>query len=244
MKATLSVFRRELSSYFATPLAYVFICIFLFATALVTFYWGNWFEQGRADLSQFFVFHPWLYLFLVPAVAMRLWAEEYKTGTVELIMTLPLPLSSLVLGKFLAAWAFTGLALVLTFPMWVTVNVLGHPDNGVIFAGYVGSFLMAGGYLAIGSCLSAVTNNQVIAFVLAAAVSFLLTISGVPLVVGALSDFLPGALVSTFSSLSFLAHFAAIRTGVIELKDVIFFLSVIGVFLWVNLILVDLRRAA
>ncbi|MFZ1991784.1 MAG: heme exporter protein CcmB, partial [Alphaproteobacteria bacterium] len=201
-------------------------------------------EQGRADLDQFFVFHPWLYLFLVPAVAMRLWAEEYKTGTVELIMTLPLPLPSLVLGKFLAAWAFTGLALVLTFPMWVTVNVLGHPDNGVIFAGYVGSFLMAGGYLAIGSCLSAVTNNQVIAFVLAAAVSFLLTISGVPLVTDALSGFLPGALLSTFSSLSFLAHFAAIRTGVIELKDVVFFLSTIGVFLWINLILVDLRRAA
>ena len=244
IKATLSVFRRELTGYFATPLAYVFICIFLFATALVTFYWGSWFEQGRADLNQFFVFHPWLYLFLVPAVAMRLWAEEYKTGTVELIMTLPLPLPALVLGKFLAAWAFTGLALVLTFPMWVTVNVLGSPDNGVIFAGYIGSFLMAGGYLAIGSCLSAVTNNQVIAFVLAAAVSFLLTISGVPLVTDALSSFLPGALLSTFSSLSFLAHFAAIRTGVIELKDVMFFLSTIGVFLWINLILVDLRRAA
>ena len=244
MKPMLSVFKRELEAYFATPLAYVFICIFLFAAALVTFYWGNWFEQGRADLEQFFVFHPWLYLFLVPAVAMRLWAEEYKTGTVELIMTLPLPLHALVLGKFLAAWAFTGLALALTFPMWITTNVLGHPDNGVIFAGYLGSFLMAGGYLAIGSCLSAVTNNQVIAFVLSAVVAFLFTISGLPLVTDALKGFLPGALLSTLGSLSFLAHFQAIRTGVVDFKDVVFFLSLIGVFLWINAILVDLRRAA
>jgi gliding motility-associated transport system permease protein len=244
MSATITVFKRELGGYFSTPLAYVFICIFLFAAALVTFYWGNWFEQGRASLDQFFVFHPWLYLFLVPAVAMRLWAEEYKTGTVELIMTLPLPLHALVLGKFLAAWAFTGLALALTFPMWITTNVLGHPDNGVILAGYIGSFLMAGGYLAIGSCLSAVTNNQVIAFVLAALVAFLLTISGLPLITGGLSGILPAALLSTFSSLSFLAHFQAIRTGVIDFRDVVFFLSVIGVFLAINAILVDLRRAS
>lgn len=244
MKGTAAVFRREFQGYFATPLAYVFICIFLFAAGLVTFYWGNWFENGRADLERFFVFHPWLYLFLVPAVAMRLWAEEFKTGTVELLMTLPLPLPALVLGKFLAAWAFSGLALALTFPMWVTVNLLGHPDNGVILASYLGSFLMAGGYLAIGSCLSATTNNQVIAFVLAAVVSFLFTVSGMPIVLNVLSGILPGALLTTMSGLSFLAHFEAIKTGVIDLRDIIFFASLIAAFLAINAILVDLRRSA
>lgn len=244
MKGTAAVFRREFQGYFATPLAYVFICIFLFAAGLVTFYWGNWFENGRADLERFFVFHPWLYLFLVPAVAMRLWAEEFKTGTVELLMTLPLPLPALVLGKFLAAWAFSGLALALTFPMWVTVNLLGHPDNGVILASYLGSFLMAGGYLAIGSCLSATTNNQVIAFVLAAVVSFLFTVSGMPIVLNVLSGILPGALLTTMSGLSFLAHFEAIKTGVIDLRDIVFFASLIAAFLAINAILVDLRRSA
>jgi ABC-2 type transport system permease protein len=244
MKATLAVFRREFQGYFATPMAYVFICIFLFAAGLVAFYWGNWFENGRADLERFFVFHPWLYLFLVPAVAMRLWAEEFKTGTVELLMTLPLPLPALVLGKFLAAWAFTGLALVLTFPMWLTATWLGNPDHGVILASYIGSFLMAGSYLAIGSCLSATTNNQVIAFVLAAIVSFLFTVSGMPIVLNVLSGILPGALLSTLASLSFLAHFEAIKTGVIDLRDLVFFASLIAAFLAINTILVDLRRSA
>src|SRR5262249_3651622 len=244
VKGTLAIFRRELQGYFATPLAYVFICIFLFAAGIVTFYWGNWFETGRADLERFFIFHPWLYLFLIPAVSMRLWAEEFKTGTVELLMTLPLPLPSLVLGKFFAAWAFAGIALALTFPMWITVTVLGHPDHGVILASYIGSFLMAGGYLAIGSCLSAATNNQVIAFVLAAIVSFLLTVSGLPIVTNALSGVLPGSLLSTFTNLSFLARFESIKSGVIDLKDIVFFASIIGTFLTINLILVDLRRAA
>ena len=244
MKGTLAVFRREVQGYFATPLAYVFICIFLFAAGLVSFYWGNWFETGRADLERFFVFHPWLYLFLVPAVAMRLWAEEFKTGTVELLMTLPLPLPALVLGKFLAAWAFTGLALLLTFPMWVTASLLGNPDNGVILASYIGSFLMAGSYLAIGSCLSATTNNQVIAFVLAALVSFLFTVSGMPIVLNVLSGILPGSLLTTLAGLSFLAHFEAIKTGVIDLRDVIFFASLIAAFLSITALLVDLRRTA
>lgn len=244
MKGVAAVFRRELQGYFATPLAYVFICIFLFAAGIVTFYWGNWFETGRADLERFFVFHPWLYLFLIPAVSMRLWAEEFKTGTVELLMTLPLPLPALVIGKFLAAWAFAGIALALTFPMWITVTILGEPDHGVILASYIGSFLMAGGFLAIGSCLSAATNNQVIAFVLAAVVSFLLTVSGLPIVINALSGLLPGALLSTLANLSFLARFDAIKSGVIDLRDLVFFGSLIVTFLLVNMILVDLRRAA
>ena len=151
MKAMLTVFRREFAAYFATPLAYVFIFIFLVLSGATTFFLGGFFERGQADLAPFFGFHPWLYLLLVPAVAMRLWADERKTGTVELLLTLPISIGQAVVGKFLAAWAFTGIALALTFPMWITVNYLGSPDNGVILTSYIGSFVMAGAYLAIGS---------------------------------------------------------------------------------------------
>ena len=161
MRSVLPVFRRELGAYFATLLALVFIVIFLMAMGIFTFYVGHFYENGVADLSVFFGYHPWLYLFLVPALSMRLWAEERRTGTIELLLTLPVPPWATVLGKFLAAWTFTGLALALTFPIWLTVNYLGHPDNGVILASYLGSFLMAGAYLAIGSCFSAATSSQV-----------------------------------------------------------------------------------
>ena len=158
-----NVMRRELSGYFQTPVAWVFIVIFLVMAAVFTFYIGNFYERGSSDLDPFFQFHPWLYLFLVPAIAMRLWAEERRAGTIELLLTLPLTTWQAVLGKFLAAWFFIGLALLLTFPVWLTVNYLGNPDNGVIVAGYIGSWLMAGGFLAIGSCMSAITRNQVVA---------------------------------------------------------------------------------
>ncbi|TNE59954.1 MAG: ABC transporter permease [Alphaproteobacteria bacterium] len=242
MRELKAVFRREMSGYFATPLAYVFIVVFLFATGAFTFYVGNLFEAGRADLSPFFGYHPWLYLFFIPAIAMRLWAEEQKTGTIEVLMTLPIPISSLVLGKFLAAWAFTSLALVLTFPVWISVNYLGSPDNGVILASYIGSFFMAGAYLAIGTCLSAATNNQVIAFVVSVTVCFLFTVSGLPLVLGFMQGFLPQVLVQAIAGLSFLTHFEAIRGGVIDLRDVVFFLSLIGVALVVNGVLIDAKR--
>ncbi|MBU2089874.1 MAG: ABC transporter permease, partial [Alphaproteobacteria bacterium] len=163
-----AIFKRELASYFATPLAYIFIVIFLVLSATFTFFMGGFFDRGQADLQAFFSFHPWLYLFLTPAVAMRLWAEERKSGTLELLLTLPVSVTATVLGKFLAAWVFTGIALALTFPIWITVNYLGNPDNGVILASYIGSFLMAGAYLALGSALAATTQNQVIAFVLTA----------------------------------------------------------------------------
>src|SRR6185437_4070529 len=166
------IFGRELAGYFATPVAYVFLVIFLAMAGAFTFYLGNFFDRGQADLQSFFAFHPWLYLILIPAIGMRLWAEERKTGTIELFLTLPISITEAVLGKFLAAWAFTGIALLLTFPIWITVNVLGSPDNGVIVASYIGSFLMAGGYLAIASCISAATKSQVIAFVVAAALCF------------------------------------------------------------------------
>src|ERR1700727_1817779 len=174
------VFRRELRSYFATPLAYVFIVIFLVLAAVFTFQVGGFFERGQADLQPFFRWHPWLYLVLIPAISMRLWAEERNSGSIELLMTLPITLWQAVVGKFLAAWAFAGIALALTFPFWITVNYLGSPDNGVILASYVGSFLMAGAFLAVGACLSAVTKNQVIAFVITAAACFLFIVSGSP----------------------------------------------------------------
>ena len=178
MKGVLVILKRELQSYFATPLAYVFIFIFLVLSGVFTFYLGNFFEREQADLTPFFSFHPWLYLFLIPAISMRLWSEERKTGTIELLMTLPVTRLDAVLGKFLAAWLFAGLALALTFPLWITVNYLGDPDNGVIFASYLGSFLMAGGFLAIGSCMSALTRSQVIAFIGCGIVCLLFVLAG------------------------------------------------------------------
>jgi ABC-2 type transport system permease protein len=240
MSSTLVIFRRELQSYFATPLAYVFIVIFLALAGALAFFLGNFFERGQADLQPFFSFHPWLYLVLIPALAMRLWAEERKSGTIELFLTLPISMSAAVLGKFLASWAFAGIALMLTFPFWITVNYLGSPDNGVILASYIGSFLMAGGFLAIGACLSALTKNQVIAFVITAAVSFLFTVSGSPIVLGLFQAWAPDAVLRTLASFSFLTHFNAITRGVIDLRDAVFFASVIGIFLTANVVLVDL----
>jgi ABC-2 type transport system permease protein len=236
------IFKREFAAYFATPLAYVFIVIFLFTMGVFTFYIGRFYDNGQADLGVFFSYHPWLYLFLVPAISMRLWAEERRTGTMELLLTLPAPLWATVTGKYLAAWAFTGLALLLTFPIWITVNYLGDPDNGVILAGYVGSFLMAGGYLAIGACLSAATNNQVIAFVITVVACFLFTIAGAPLVLDFFRAWAPLTLVTAVSSFSFLTHFQAISAGVIDLRDVIFFATLIALFLTANVVIIDLKK--
>ena len=243
MNALSAVFAREFKSYFATPLAFVFIVIFLFAMGAFTFYLGHFYENGSADLTVFFGYQPWLYLFLVPALAMRLWAEERRSGSMELLLTLPVPLWATVVGKFLAAWVFAGLALALTFPIWLTVNYLGSPDNGVILASYIGSFLMAGGYLAIGSAISATTSNQVIAFVVSVVVCFLFTISGAPLVLDFFHGWAPLPLVEAISSFSFITHFAAITAGVIDLRDVIFFFSLIGLFLYANMLVVDLRKS-
>jgi ABC-2 type transport system permease protein len=236
------VFKREFAAYFATPLAYVFIVIYLFAMGAFTFYVGRFYDNGIADLSVFFGYHPWLYLFLVPAVGMRLWADERRTGTVELLLTLPVPIWATVLGKFLAAWAFIAVALALTFPIWITVNVLGDPDNGVIVASYIGSLLMAGGYLAISAAISASTDNQVIAFVVSVAVCFLFTIAGAALVIDFFALWAPVILVNTISSFSFLTHFQAITSGVIDLRDLIFFASLIALFLAVNVVLIDLKK--
>jgi ABC-2 type transport system permease protein len=242
MNAVLTIFKREFTAYFATPIAYVFIVIFLFAMGAFTFYVGHFYDNGVADLSVFFGYHPWLYLFLVPAIGMRLWSEERRAGTMELLLTLPIPIWASVVGKFLAAWAFTGVALALTFPIWLTVNFLGHPDNGVIVTSYVGSLLMAGGYLAISAAVSAMTDNQVIAFVVSVVICFLFTISGAPLVLDFFQLWAPIVLVNTISSFSFLTHFQAISSGVIDLRDLVYFASLIALFLTVNVIAVDLRK--
>lgn len=243
MKPMLAVFRRELSGYFSTPVAYVFIVVFLFTAGIFTFYLGQFFERGQADLKAFFLFHPWLYLFFLPAIAMRLWAEERKSGTIELLLTLPIPLWAAVLGKFLAAWAFAGIALALTFPLWLTVNWLGTPDNGVILAGYIGSLLMAGAYLAIGGCLSAITKNQVIAFVVSVLVCFVFTVAGAPMVLNFFQGWAPPLIVDTIASFSFLSHFNAITEGVIDLRDLVFFLSLIIVWLYATAVVVDFKKA-
>jgi ABC-2 type transport system permease protein len=243
MSPVRTVFRRELASYFATPVAYVFIVIFLILAGATTFYYGEFFERGRADLQPFFGFHPWLYLFLVPAIAMRLWAEERKSGTIELLLTLPITMWQAVVAKFLAAWAFVGIALALTFPIWITVNYLGDPDNGVIVASYLGSLLMAGAFLAIGSCLSAATRNQVVAFILTVVICFLLLMAGFPLVLGFFQTLLPQGVVDAIAGLSLFSHFQAIAKGVVDLRDLVYFALTISAWLYATAIVIDLKKA-
>ena len=242
--ATLPVIlKRELTSYFATPVAYVFIVIFLVMAGAFTFYLGNFYAREIADLQPFFQFHPWLYLFLVPAIGMRLWAEERKSGTIELLLSLPVTATEAVVAKFLAAWLFVGLALALTFPIWITVNVLGDPDNGVIVAGYLGSFLMAGGFLAISACISAMTRNQVVAFIISVVVCFGFLLSGLPMVLDIFRGWLPQTAVDAVANLSFLSHFNSISRGVVDLRDLVYFALVIGFWLTANRILVEIKKA-
>jgi ABC-2 type transport system permease protein len=240
---TVTIAKRELAGYFATPVAYVFILIFLLLASAFTFYLGGFYERGQADLAPFFNFHPWLYLFLIPAISMRLWAEERKSGSVELLLTQPVTLWQAVLGKFLAAWAFTALALTLTFPIWITVNYLGSPDNGVILAAYIGSLLMAGGFLAIGSCMSALTRNQVVAFILAVVVCFAFLLAGFPLVLDAFHAWAPQVLIDAIASLSFLTHFEAISKGVLDVRDLLYFVLTMAFFLIATAIILDVRKS-
>ena len=243
MSQTLIVFKRELRSYFATPLAYVFIVIFLVLAGVFTFQVGGFFERGQADLQAFFRWHPWLYLVLIPAISMRLWAEERNSGSIELLMTLPITLGQAVAGKFLAAWVFAGIALLLTFPIWITVNYLGSPDNGAIVAAYIGSWLMAGGFLAIGTCLSAATRNQVIAFITAALVCLVFLRAGFPFVLDFVRGILPQAIVEAIASLSFFTHFDAISKGVIDLRDLIYFGALIGFWLTATALVLEMKKA-
>ncbi len=240
----LRIARRELLASFVSPLAYVFLCLFLALSGVLTFYLGGFFQRGQADLEAFFAFHPWLYLLLVPALTMRLWAEERRSGSIELLLTLPVSTTQAVVGKFLAAWIFTGLALALTAPLWITVNELGNPDNGVIAAAYLGSWLMAGAYLALGSLASALTRNQVVAFLLAAALCFLFLMSGLDVVQGLLRGLLPAGLSSALADLSFLTRFEPLSQGALEAADLAYFLLLIAAALTINSLVVEMKKAA
>ena len=240
MGTVISITKRELEQYFTTPLAYVFLVVFLILSNVFTFYIGNFFARGQADLLSFFMFQPWLFLFLIPALAMRLWSEELKTGTIELLLTMPVTTFSVVLGKFLATWLFIGLALLLTFPLWVTVNILGNTDNGVIAISYVASFLLAAPYLAISACMSSLTHNQVIAFILSILVCLVFMLSGFTAVTDIFSGWAPAWLIDMVQSFSFLTHFTGqMIKGVISLKNIVFILAITVFFMFANSIFIE-----
>lgn len=240
-----AIYKKELSGYFGTPIAYVFIVIFIFLNGIFTFKLANFYEINQADLRAFFFWHPWLYLFLVPAVSMRLWSEERKSGTIELLFTLPIKSGTIILGKFLAALSFIAVNLLLTFPMVITVFYLGNPDAGIIIAGYIGSLLMAGAYLSIGSAFSALTKNQVISFILTAVACLVFILIGYHPFVKFLSDsgIIPMFVIENLRSLSFMAHFDSIQKGVFELRDLIFFLSIIGCGLYANYVILEEKKS-
>ena len=243
LNKTYIILDRELKGYFRTPLASIFLLVFLALSSGMTFFLGRFFERDQADLTAFFSWHPWLFLVLMPAIGMRLWAEERRSGTIELLITLPVTNTQLVVGKFLASWIFTLIALILTMPIWITVNYLGEPDNHVILISYFGSWLMAGAFLALTSCLSALTKNQVIAFIISSISGFVLIMAGFNLVLSAVRSWSPNWITETISSMSFLSHFSRIQMGVFDLSTLIFFISMIILCLWINVQLVQVKKA-
>ena len=243
MKPIITIAKRELSGYFASPVAFVFIVIFLLLAGFFTFMVAGFFERGQASLETFFVWHPWLYLFLVPAVGMRMWSEERRLGTIELLLTMPVTPWQAIVGKFLAAWSVIALALVLTFPVWITVNYLGNPDNGVIFASYLGSFLMGGAYLAITAMTSAMTRNQVVAFIVSVVLSLFLILAGYPPVTNMLIQWAQPWLVEAIAAFSVMTHFEGIQKGVLDSRDLLFFVSVIVFSLFTTSVIVRAHRA-
>ena len=228
MKQILVIAKRELVSYFTSPVAYIFLVIFLLLTGFFTFTAGQFFERGEASLSAFFGWHPWLYLVLVPAVGMRLWAEERRSGTIELLLTMPITPWEAIAGKFLASWIFIGVALALTFPVVITANVLGNPDNGMIFAGYLGSLFLAGAYLAVTCMTSALTRNQVVAFILSVVACLFLILAGFNPVTDLMVRWASPAFIDTVAAFSVVTHFDGFQKGVIDSRDLLYFLSVIG----------------
>ena len=244
LKNTKAIIKRELVGYFESPVAYVFIVIFLLLIGFFTFSVSRFYETGQADLRAFFQWHPWIYLFLVPAIGMRLWADERRTGTIELLLTLPITLTEAILGKFLAAWFFIGTALVLTFPLVLTVAYLGNPDLGAVFSAYLGSFLMAGAYLSVAIMTSSLTRNQVISFILAVVICLFLVLAGWAPVTDILSGWAPLWLVQVVSGFSFMPHFLSIERGVLDLRDLFYYFSVIFFMLFANGVVLQNRRAA
>ena len=243
LNKTYIILDRELKGYFRTPLASIFLLVFLALSSGMTFFLGRFFERDQADLTAFFSWHPWLFLVLMPAIGMRLWAEERRSGTIELLITLPVTNTQLVVGKFLASWIFTLIALILTMPIWITVNYLGEPDNNVILISYFASWLMAGSFLALTSCLSALTKNQVIAFIISSISGFVLIMAGFNLVLSAVRSWSPNWITETISSMSFLSHFSRIQMGVFDLSTLVFFVSMIILCLWINVQLVQVKKA-
>jgi len=244
MKVMQAIFKRELGSYFGTPIAYVFIVVFVFLTGVFTFKLAGFFDAGQADLRAFFFWHPWLYLFLVPAVSMRLWSEERKSGTIELLFTLPVNPWEAILGKFFAAWVFVAIALFFTFPIVLTVSFLGDPDHGVILASYLGSLCMAGAYLAIGSCFSTLTKNQVVSFILTVVTCLTLILIGFTPFIKWMHGVVPAFIVEQMRFLSFATHFDSIQKGVFDLRDLLFFVSLIFCGLYASFVILEERRAS
>lgn len=240
----IALMKRELMNYFYSPVAYVFIVIFLISTVGSTFFLGRFFNSDQAGLEIFFLFHPWLFLFLIPAIGMGLWAEERNSGTIELLFTLPISMLQTVMSKFLSAWIFVGIALILTFPMVITVWYLGEPDNGVMFTSYLGSFLMAGTYLAITCVTSALTRNQVISFILSVIVCLTLVLLGWGVFMDMLNQVFPSWFTDVVSSFSFTTHYNSIRRGIIDSRDLVFFLSIIGGGLVINALILDYKKAS
>jgi ABC-2 type transport system permease protein len=238
-----AIMKRELGGYFTSPVAYVFLVIFLLLTGFFTFTIGNFFERGEASLVSFFTWHPWLYLFLVPAAGMRLWSEERRLGTLELLLTLPITPWQAIVGKFLASWLFLIIALALTFPVWLTVNYFGSPDNGVIVAGYVGSALLSGAYLAISCMTSAMTRNQVISFIVSVMICLFLILAGYTPVTDLLTRWASPVFVQAIAAFSVMTHFDGFQRGVIDLRDVVFFFSVMGFALFVTGVIIRSNRA-
>jgi ABC-2 type transport system permease protein len=243
MKSIITIAKRELTGYFASPVAFVFIVIFLILSGFFSFMVGGFFERGQASLESFFAWHPWLYLFLVPAVGMRMWSEERRLGTIELLLTMPVTPWQAIVGKFVASWAVVGLALVLTFPMWITVNYLGNPDNGVILAGYVGSLLMGGAYLSITAMTSAMTRNQVVAFIVSVVLSLFLILAGYPPVTNMLVSWAKPWIVEAIASFSVMTHFESLQKGVLDSRDILYFVSVMGFSLFTTSVIVRTHRA-
>ena len=243
MKPVFTIAKRELTGYFASPVAFVFIVIFLLLSGFFSFMVAGFFERGQASLEAFFAWHPWLYLFLVPAVGMRMWSEERRLGTLELLLTMPVTPWQAILGKFLASWVVVALALVLTFPIWITVNYLGNPDNGIILAGYLGSLLMGGAYLSITAMTSAMTRNQVVAFIVSVVLSLFLILAGYPPVTNLLISWAKPWIVETIAAFSVMTHFESLQKGVLDSRDILYFLSLIVFSLFSTSVIVRTHRA-
>jgi ABC-2 type transport system permease protein len=242
MSAFLALFRRELAAYFRTPLALVFTVIFLMLSNSFVFYLGDLYETGQASMQAYFRLLPWVCLLLVPAMSMRSWSEEFRSGTIELLDALPLPPWQQVLAKFVALWCVAVSALLLSFPLWLSLAWLGDPDHGTIMLGYIGICLMLAAMLAIGLCVSSFSENQLVVYLLTAMILLLYLLAGYPLALNPVREIFPQYVVDLIGSMSFLTHLNAITRGVLDLRDVLFFAVTVLFWLAVNLLVLRARK--